>query len=61
MPVNITLPHTRQDAPKFEPPEFTTLDAEMARAYSETHPHYGEADSYGNKGETPKDVDTSDK
>jgi len=48
MAVNILLPHMRKGMETEPEPDFTTLDAEMARTHDRTHPHYDEADAYGN-------------
>lgn len=49
------LPHQKNPPEKPEP--FTTMDAEMAKVYRETHPHYDEEDYYGNK---PVNSDSKD-
>jgi len=47
MPVNVKLPHLRITPEPEEP--FVSVEREMAKMYAQTHPHYGEADMFGNK------------
>lgn len=55
------LPHQKDaiENPKKEEP-FTTMDQEMAKMFSATHPHYDEADWYGNEATPEPDVEDGD-
>lgn len=45
------LPHEKED--HTDDTEFETMEKEMGKHFSKTHPHYDETDVYGNEAQTP--------
>ena len=52
MPMNIRLPHEREE--KEDQEAFTTMDREIALRHASTHPDLGQEDMYGNKAPQPQ-------